>query len=277
MQFIYTQNQFLPADAAFITADDRSFRFGDGIFETILVVNGRMWDALAHFERLKNGLDYFCIPLDISGLAANCTALIAKNNCQSGYVRIIVSRGENGAVAIGYMPGECAPLLVVQTVERPFPAYGKINLWASERRAHLKLPCKVNSAMLYTLAMMEARENGCENALILDTDGHICETASGNIFWVKDNVLHTPEPSLPFVPGTVRKKVIGLSPLPVKEGRYTLAELAGADEIFMTNIGGLVTFVEHITPLGYVAKNDTVAARIRVLIESDIIAKIQAP
>ena len=58
MQYIYTKGQFLPADAPFITADDRSFRFGDGIFETILVADGKMWDAAAHFSRLKNGLEF---------------------------------------------------------------------------------------------------------------------------------------------------------------------------------------------------------------------------
>jgi hypothetical protein len=57
MQHIYAQGQFLPADTPFITASDRSFRFGDGIFETILVVDGKLYDAGSHFARLKNGLE----------------------------------------------------------------------------------------------------------------------------------------------------------------------------------------------------------------------------
>ena len=270
MQYIYTKGQFLPADAPFITADDRSFRFGDGIFETILVADGKMWDAAAHFSRLKNGLEFFRLNLDISHLESECNALITKNNCKSGYVRIVVSRGENGAGAIGYMPANNAPYYIIQTMEKPFPAFGSVSLVVSRHRASLHIPCKTNSAMLYTLAMMEAQGAGCENALILNSEDIICETASGNIFWVKNNVLYTPELALPFVPGTVRKRIIEMSPIPVQEGRYTLAELVSADEIFMTNIGGLVTRVSGVLATGFSAKTDAMTQQFRSLIEADI-------
>lgn len=275
MQMIYAHDRFLPADTRIATADDRSFRFGDGLFETVMVANGQMYDLPAHIARLQRGLEYFRLNPDLAGLKAICEQLIEKNNCASGYVRIIVSRGENGPGAIGYMPGETSALLVVQTVAKPFPAYGEVALWVSEHRAHLHLPSKVNSAMLYTLAMMEAREHGCGNALILDMHGHVCETASANLFWVKDGVLFTPELSLPFVPGTVRARLIELSPLPVKEGRYRLEALAQADEIFMTNIGGLVTKISAISPLGYQARVDEKTRRLRDLIVQDISSKTQ--
>ena len=275
MQYIYTKGQFLPADEPFIIADDRSFRFGDGIFETILLVEGRMWNAAAHFSRLQKGLEFFRIALDISPLEAQCNALIAKNNCVSGYVRVVVSRGDNGAGAMGYMPANNTPYYIIQTVEKPFPAFGSLSLAVSRHCASLHIPCKTNSAMFYTLSMLEARDAGCENALILNSENLICETASGNIFWVKNNMLYTPELSLPFVPGTVRKKIIALSPIPVQEGRYTLADIAQADEIFMTNIGGLVTKVSSIPAIGFSAKTDALTQRFRSLIEADI--KTPAP
>lgn len=75
--------------------------------------------------------------------------------------------------------------------------------------------------MLYTMVMIEAQDHGCANALILNTEDMVCETATGNVFWVKDDGLYTPEPPLPFVPGTVRKCVLKLSTLPVKEGCYS--------------------------------------------------------
>jgi len=270
MQFIYTQNQFLPADVPFITADDRSFRFGDGIFETMLVVDGRMYHWNAHIARITRGLGFFRLALDISQLEKNCKALIEKNNCRSGYVRVVISRG-NDAGAMGYLMGKNAvPYYVIQTIEKPFPPYRALNLYVSSTPAHMSVPCKTNSAVHYTLSMLEAQEHGCENALILDTHGHICETASGNIFWVKNGTLYTPEMGLAFVPGTIRARLISLSPLPVKEGRFTLADLANADEIFMTNIGGLVTKIVSVMPLGYVAKGDALTQQFRTLIEADI-------
>lgn len=272
MQYIYTQNQFLPADQPFITAEDRSFRFGDGIFETMLVVNGGIFNFAAHLARLKQGLSYFSISLDVSQVEKECEALLAKNNCTSGYVRIVVSRGEDVG-AMGYlMSANATPYYVLQTIDKPFPAYRGIALWVSQTRAHIAVPCKINSAMHYTLSMLAARQNACDNALILNTENYVCETASGNIFWVKDNVLYTPEVGLPFVPGTIRRKIITHSPLPVKEGRYTLDEMLTADEIFMTNVGGLVTKISSIAPVGYAAKNDAQTQQYRALVEKEILA-----
>ncbi len=275
MQYIYTQNQFLPEGSPFIAADDRSFRFGDGIFETMLIVGGRIYNMGEHLARFSAGLKFFRMALDISQLEAQCNALIEKNNCKNGYVRVVVSRGCD-AGAMGYLMGDKAvPFYVIQTIEKPFPAYRNIALWVSSVRAHITVPCKINSAMHYTLSMLEARENGCKNALILNTENFICETASGNIFWVKDDVLYTPEMGLPFVPGTVRRKIIAASPLPVKEGRYTLAEMLAADEIFMTNVGGLVTKVSSIAANEFSAKSDVQTQRFRSLIEAEI--KTPAP
>lgn len=192
MQYIYAQEHFIPADTPFITANDRSFRFGDGIFETILVVDGNMYDIDSHFARLKNGLQYFRIKLDISGLQTICEEIIQKNACNEGYVRIIASRGTNNTGGLGYLPGETEPYFVVQTVQKPFPSFQALKLWVSSYQAHLHLPSKVNNAMLYTMALMEAKDHQCENALILNSEHFICETATGNLFLDKGwGSLHT--------------------------------------------------------------------------------------
>jgi branched-chain amino acid aminotransferase len=275
MQYIYAQGKFLSEETPFITANDRSFRFGDGVFETILVVGGKMYDSDCHYARLKNGLEYFRIHLDISGLREICEELIQKNDCNEGYVRIIASRGSNGAGAIGYLPGETEPYFVVQTVKKPFPQFQTLKLWVSSYRAHLHLPSKVNNAMLYTMSMIEARDNHCENALILNGENVICETATGSIFWIKNGTLHTPELSLPLVPGTIRKRILTLSKLPVREGRYFLEEIKDADEVFMTNIGLLVSSISSIAPIGFSAKSAKHTKEFRAALEEDIKMNLQ--
>src|SRR5690606_14643748 len=131
----------------------------------------------------------------------------------------------------------------------PFPAFSSLSLFVSTYRASMHVPCKTNNALHYTLAMMEARDHGCDNALLLNADGYVCETASGNIFWVKEGILYTPETSLPFVPGTIRKKIIEHAPMQVVEGKFTLDDIAAADEIFMTNSGLLVAAITAVKPL----------------------------
>ncbi len=270
MRYIYLKNRFIPEDQAAISVDDRSFRFGDGIFETILVTNGKMYDFPAHLERLKNGLRAFDLAIDADALESLCHELMTRNALDEGYVRIIVSRGVNGPGAIGYLPGDEEPYPVLQVIEKPFPSFQSLRLWVSSCRVHYCLPCKVNSALHYVLAMREARKENCDNALLLDAQGHACETASGNLFWFHGDTLYTPEASLPLVPGTVRRRVLDLWPGKKREGRFALEMLHEAEEIFMTNIGGLVTAISSIEPIGVARSKTNKTRNVRTLIEDDI-------
>jgi branched-subunit amino acid aminotransferase/4-amino-4-deoxychorismate lyase len=270
--YIYFKGEIIEESEARISIDDRSFRFGDGVFDTALVVNSKLYDFAAHQERLKRGLETFEIEIDIANLEEIARTLVEKNSIEEGYVRMIVSRGENGPEAMGYLPVNTQPYLVVQTAAVPFPSYKQLTLWVSSYEAHMPLPSKVNASLHYVLAMQEAAKQGCENALILNTKGHICETGSGNIFWIKDEVLYTPSLQLPFVAGTVRKRVIDLWGGAVEEGVFTLDALSEADEIFMSNIGHMVAAVKAIKPLGYAAKSDVLTQQIR----EKLIAEIQA-
>jgi branched-subunit amino acid aminotransferase/4-amino-4-deoxychorismate lyase len=72
------------------------------------------------------------------------------------------------------------------------------------------------------------------------------------------------------VPGTIRKRILALSPLPVQEGRYRLEEIRDADEVFMTNIGLLVSSISSIEPLGFQAKSVEYTKKFRTVLEEDI-------
>ncbi len=277
MNYIYVRNEFIADNLPFLTIYDRSFRFGDGIFETILVHDQAMYNFAAHRQRLENGLKFFRINLDIAELEEKCVALLKKNNCRSGYLRIIVSRGANGVAATGYAPSAdgneaCEPYYVLQTIDKEFPQFRAQKIMISKWRANLSLPCKVNSALLYTMSAFEAREAGFDNALLLDDAGNVCEAASGNIFWIKKQILYTPELSLPLIPGIIRRRIIELSPLPVVEGSYNISELMAADEIFISNVGGLVTIVSELGKGDFLAKGSSATKHIREIIEADILA-----
>lgn len=246
---IYFKNQFLPESECHISIHDRSFRFGDGVFETLLVINGKMFDVAAHMKRLREVLAAARIPLDISGIPKLCEELIAKNNLHAGYVRIIVSRGNNGANAVGYKPAGLTPYFLIQTVEKSYPKFAPLRLQLSTQKATQALAGKTNNALIYTLAMMEAEDAACDNALLLDANGHVCETASGNIFWVKNGALYTPASDLPMVHGTMRALAFALFEGEKHEGHFTLLDLAQADEVFMTNIATILAPIVKINPL----------------------------
>jgi branched-subunit amino acid aminotransferase/4-amino-4-deoxychorismate lyase len=272
MPISYFKNRFLPESECHISINDRSFRFGDGIFDTCLVVNGRIYDFESHLKRLQNGLAAYKITLDTTDLENLCYSLIEKNSLTSGYARIIVSRGENRPGALGYLPKDANPYLIIQTSEKPYPAFKPLKLFLSSQIAAFKPPSKTNNSLLYTLAMLEAQENGCDNALLFNNNGNICETASGNIFWIKDNILYTPSLELELIAGTMREKLLNLWDGEKHEGKFTLHDLKSADEVFMSNIATIIAPITEIAPIGDkwpIGKNTTL---LRQKLDNDIMS-----
>jgi len=271
MGIVYFKDRFLEESECHVALSDRSFRFGDGIFETLLIAAGRIYDWDAHFARLQTGLKELRIaPLAIGKLQKTCQEVVKRNAIKNGYLRIIVSRGSDVPGAVGYLPKGCKPYMVVKAVEKPYPGFTPVRLWKSSYKAAFNSVCKTNNALLYTLAMLEASEHGCNNALLLDATGHMCETASGNLFWIKDDVLYTPETGLPFVAGTIRKKVLKLWKGKVKQGRFKIQAIQKADEVFMANTGTLIAPITAIEPLGVKLKIGKHTRDLRSTIDQEI-------
>lgn len=276
MNIVYFKDRFMNAGECHISLTDRSFRFGDGIFETLLVAGGKIYDLPAHIHRLKVGLKELRIkPLAVYRLPAVCEELISRNKIRNGYLRILVSRGEDMAGAFGYLPKGSKPYFIVQAVEKPYPEFKPVRLWQSSYRTGFNAPCKTNNALLYTMAMLEASEQSCDNALLLDSEGHICETASGNLFWIKDDVLYTPDTALPFVPGTIRSKVLKLWKGKIRQGRFKANALKAAQEVFMVNTGCLLVPVVAVDPLKLRFKAGPHTASLRQKIDEEIKRKLK--
>ncbi|NQY80658.1 MAG: aminotransferase class IV [Candidatus Caenarcaniphilales bacterium] len=247
MAQVYFKDKFIEETEAKVSIADRSFRFGDGVFETLLIHNKNIFDFNTHYQRLSDGLKAYYIDIDVSNLEKLCKELINLNQLVTGYIRIIISRGKNGPGSIGYLPKNCKPYMIIQSFEKELPKFSILKLWLSPYRSHQSLSSKVNSSANYVLSMLEADHNSCHNALILDTKGNICETGSGNIYWFKDSKLYTPEPGLAFVPGTVQKKILKLFDGEIVQGKFKLEDIKSAEEVFMSNIGTLIAGVESIS------------------------------
>ena len=108
------------------------------------------------------------------------------------------------------------------------------------RPTYETMPTDAKAGCLYpnnARAVMEARSRGFDNALVLDMLGNVAETATSNIFMVRDGVVFTPAPNRCFLSGITRSRTIGLlrdSGAEVRETMLTVADFMGADEIFST-------------------------------------------
>lgn len=232
-----------------IDPEDRGFRFGDGVFETIAVIDRcpYLWDE--HLARLQHGLALLGIDACLDHVEAHLAALLASSTEPHGTLRLIVTRGRGSA---GYLPTHEGEATVLMTLNAAIPELANLpaipepaRLWLSRWRRFppdcLPVEAKIMQGMNATLARLEADRRGYDEALLLSTDGHLAEAASANLFWLDGDVLCTPPLATGCLAGTMRERLRqcwgGLS----EERSITPEALAHMDAVVMTNsVRGIV-------------------------------------
>jgi branched-subunit amino acid aminotransferase/4-amino-4-deoxychorismate lyase len=251
MKYVFLNGRQVPEADALISVQDRGFRYGDGVFETIPVHDGipYLWEY--HRERLAGGLEALRIACDLQDMREHTLLLLKANGVTEGLLRIQISRGSGSR---GYLPSLPAspPTIVIETSERPAPPPDAVTLWLSavERIPPRALPTrhKLAQGLGSILARMEARDHGYFDALQLGEGGSVAEAGSANIFWRKDGTLFTPSLASGALAGVTRRRIIELSPYPVREGIWAMAHLKGADDVILTNAALGVIAVKKLQP-----------------------------
>lgn len=271
MKYTYIQDEFVPTEEAKIPTSDRGFRFGDGVFETIRIEYGRLYNVDYHLSRLSKGLLELRIPFNVTNLRGIARSLVKKNLIERGFVRISISRGSGSH---GYLPTGNIPTIVIETLDRIPVTDDFGTLFVSTQKAQTITQAKTMNALHYTMAMVEAEEAKCDNAILLDDKGRVCETASGNLFWFTKGKLCTPSIKLEMIPGSIRQKIFNLYKGEIIEGEFKMKDLEKADEVFMTNVNVLVLPIQEIKPVGFKYPSNEKSLKIRKLILDDIKNKL---
>lgn len=206
----------LYSDQTCISYHDRGFRFGDGVFETVAIVNRTAYLWQAHCERLKLGLQTLSIEANLDHLDAHLHHLIRENKVVDGVARIFVTRGCGSQ---GYLPdGTTDPTVILEVI--PSQSHFALNeapalrlmqsKWRRFPSICLPTDVKIMQGMNAILARIEASTNGYDEALMLSVTGEICEAASGNLFWLEAGQLVTPSLSTGCLAGTMRARLMEL-------------------------------------------------------------------
>jgi branched-chain amino acid aminotransferase len=195
---VFLNGQFVLEEQALISVFDRSFLYGDGLFETMRVVNGKPFRWAAHVERLRGGAEFLNIqlPYKAAMLHESAEQLIVRNKLPESLLRLTISRGvgprgyspkgaEQPSVVMSLYP---APSLQSEMMPRWRLATASVRLPANEPLAQFKTCNK----LAQILAKSQAEEAGAEEALLLNTDGCVVEGASSNLFWIEDQTICTP-------------------------------------------------------------------------------------
>jgi len=214
--FVFLNGQFLPEAQAVVPITDRGFLLGDGLFETMRVANGKVFRFAQHLERLTRGADFLKIKLPFAPKEFQKFAeeLVAKNNLSEAVLRITVTRGSGGR---GYsFSSEIAPTVAMTLHPLPENVAPEWDLITSSFRipaADALASFKTTSKLLNVMARAEAIEHGADDALLINTNGEVAETASGNLFWVYDEKICTVPTGRGVLPGVTRAVVLEICQL----------------------------------------------------------------
>lgn len=236
----------LPSGEPVLTAGNRGFRYGDGLFETILVQNGHIRLRDYHFDRLFTGVGLlrFTIPSHFTreSLERQILQLCERNGHSAlARVRLVVFRGEGGL----YDPITLLPYYLIESWPLT-PADIRLNengliidiYPAGIKSCDAIANLKSNNFLLYVLAALYAREHRLDDCLVLNSHQRLADSTIANLFYVKDRQFYTPPLSEGGVAGVMRRFLLATMPaagFPVHEKPVTAGDLLYADEVFLTN------------------------------------------
>ncbi|HUB87357.1 MAG TPA: aminotransferase class IV [Verrucomicrobiae bacterium] len=207
---VFLNGEFLPEAKAVVPVNDRGFLLGDGLFETIRVVSGRPFRFAQHLERMARGADFLKIklPFKPKELEKFARQLVEENKMPDSILRVTLTRGPGER---GYsFTGKCQPTLVMTLHALPQDAveWGLITSSFHIPSADPLASFKTTSKILHVMARAEAAEKDADEALLVNTNGEVAETTSGNLFWVYNDKICTVPTGRGVLPGITRAVVL---------------------------------------------------------------------
>ena len=262
VQYIWKNGELLPWADATTHVLSHSLHYGSGVFEGLRCYldpeSGRsyIFRLRDHMERLHRSCKIALIdlPYSVDELCDATVEMIKANGLHKCYIRPIVYRGYGtmGVDPTGAPVDAAIAAWIWDSYLGPTALENGISVGVSSwrQRSNNMIPPQMKSTARYmnsSLAKLEARAHGYEEAIMLNEDGMICEGTGENLFVVRNGVLRTPPLYDGLLEGITRDTILCLAAdldIPVVEESMSRAELYVADEMFFTGSAA------EITPIG---------------------------
>jgi branched-chain amino acid aminotransferase len=240
-----------------IGTTNRGLRYGDGLFETMKMLDGGIVQQEGHFERLWQGMEV--LQFELPGLFTKGNLITAikklakKNNHEkAARIRLNVFRGDGGL----YDAANNTPNYVIET----WPLPDSIGQWNSnglvagiykdaKKSCDILSNIKHNNYLPYVLAAFEAKKEKWNDAIVLNQFGRIADSTIANVFLVKEETIITPALTEGCVAGIMRKSLINhlhQNSIRCKETIVTIEDIMNAHEVFVTNSINNIRWVQRI-------------------------------
>jgi len=273
----YLNGQLIDSADCLLPISDRSFLFGEGLFETILVKDGRAHFVDDHIDRLAESCQFFEYHFEPDKLKEGVAGVVTENNLKEGRVRITVSATDQSSpsqpmarktsILINFVRG--APYSTSQYRE------GLKALIARTTIRNEQSPLSSHKSTSYgdsLMASREAKRGDVDVAILLNSKGSISEAHIANIFLATEREIVTPPLVDGPLPGVIRAKVISLCQrhnIPIKEISLEPKDLTRYRFAFLTNS------LMGIMPLSSMLLANTETVRFNLFNSTDIVGRLQ--
>jgi branched-chain amino acid aminotransferase len=254
---IYIDGQWLDRESAKVSVFDHGFLYGDGVFEGMRVYQGRTFRLKEHIDRLYDSAKAILLtpPMSQEEMAAITVEGVRRAGLAEGYLRHVISRGPGD---LGLDPRKCPrPSVVI--------IFDHIAVWPPERyeqglvlvtagtpinhREALSPRIKSLNYLNHILAKVEATNAGADDAIMLDSTGHVAEATGMNLFLLRKGCWYTPAPHSGLLRGVTRDAMIELirsAGQQVSETLLNRYDLYTAEEAFLTGTAAEVAPIRSV-------------------------------
>jgi branched-chain amino acid aminotransferase len=244
--YVYNNGQVLPNNLPTINFGNRGHLYGDGVFESVRIINGKAINLENHWVRITEGAK--AIKMDVDQLLSKdfieqkINELIVKSGIKTGAKsRISLDRAPGGA----YLPSnnEANLYIDINPLEKN---YFELNSLGLEMDIYMDLKLeksflskfKTKNGLKYIMAALAAKDKGMDDLFLINDRGQVLESSNSNVFVVHNGVLYTPGIDDGCIAGTMRMQIINLAianNIKVYECPIMPQNMLSADELFLTN------------------------------------------
>lgn len=247
MNYVFLNGSFVKEADAMISVFDQGFLYGDGIFESFRSVGKRLYQFSDHYRRLLQSANALAYPLSFTQQALEeiLLQLHEKNELNNAYYRVTITRGKGQVGFQRSLENDLTCLIVAKEFQGFNDSCYREGITLQVAQTRRNAPEAINpkiksiSNLNSLLGKLEAKTAGVFEVIMLNNKNQICEGASSNIFWTKDNWIFTPDASTGILEGVTRSTIMRLCEekmnLRVISGEYQLQDLKFADEVFITS------------------------------------------
>ena len=240
--------ELLPKNTQFLNHDNRGFRYGDSLFETIRIVSGKIYFWEDHYLRLMASMRIIRmeIPMQFTMefLEEELLKTLQANNCQDGASRLRLSVFRNNGGLYAPLSNDVSYVIEASKLDSDFyildeSAYEVALFKDFYINPDMLSTLKTNNKIINVVGSIFAKENGYDNCLLLNNTKQVVEALNGNIFAVFGNTIKTPPLNDGCLNGIIRKTLLAIlsrsKEYIVLEESISSFDLQKAEELFITN------------------------------------------